>query len=251
MKSGYYLFFVVFISAFFVSCNKENAPDLIKSTGEIKTVTRYLQGYNSIKIFDHIDIEIKQSNEYKAEITAGKNLIPKVILVVRDSLLTIENKNTANWIRSYKKNDVKITLYVPVLNNFRVEQYGSGTVYCRDTLHVRNNIDISMQSSGDFDILIDCMRFACLQYRRNYGNIKVRGKCVQLISVNDGIGEYNSLGLICQYARVETINKGNSYAHVPGPLAVRIKDSGNIYVSGNPNPVEWLEVKGKGNLILL
>lgn len=237
-------------SVFFVSCNKENAPDLIKSTGEQKTIVKHLEGYHSIKIYDHIDIELKQGNEYKAEVTAGKNLIPKIEFKVKDSLLTIKNKNTANWVRSYKKNDVKVVLYLPILKNIRIEQFGSGTIYCKDTLKA-NEVNIDMQSSGDFDIVIDCFRFACVQYRRNYGSIKVKGKCTQLINVNDGIGEFNSLGLQCQYARVETINKGESYAYVPGPLKVRIMDTGNIYILGDPNPVEWIEKKGSGNLVLL
>jgi hypothetical protein len=249
MKFGHVFCLLICLSVLFLSCNKENAPDLFKSTGEIKTVTKPLQGFHSLKVFDHIDIELKQGNEYKVEITAGKNLIPKIDFNVTDSLLTIENKNTANWVRNYQKNDVKITLYFPTIKKMRIEQYGSGTIYSKDTLK-SNEIGIDMQSSGDFDITVDCFRFSCVQYRRNFGNIKVKGTCVQLINVNDGTGEFNSMDLHCQYARVETINKGNSYAYVPGPLKVKIADSGNIYISGNPNPVEWIEKKGSGNLIL-
>lgn len=251
MKYHFFRVLITVLTLFWLSCNKENAPDFIKSTGEKTTSTRYLQGYHTIKISDHIDIELKQGTEYKAEITAGKNLIPKIKLNVSDSLLIVENKNTFNWVRDYRKNDIKITLYIPVVNRLKIEQYGSGTVYSKDTIKVSGNIDIDMQSSGDFDVVISCTRFACSQYRRNYGNIKVHGKCIQLINVNDGTGEFNSLGLECQYARVETINKGNSYAYVPGPLMVRINDSGNIYISGNPSPVQWLGKKGSGNLMLL
>lgn len=247
MMKFVHILFLVFC-LLFLSCNKENAPDLIKSTGEQKTVTKSLGGYHSIKVFDHIDIEIKQGNEYKAEITGGKNLIPKIELTIKDSLLTIKNKNKGNWVRNYQKDDIKVVLYLPRLK--RIEQYGSGLIYSRDTLK-SSNIDIDMQSSGDFDITVDCFRFACVQYRRNYGNIKVKGRCTQLINVNDGIGQFNSLELKCQYARVETINKGDSYAYVPGPLMIRIVDSGNIYISGNPTPIQWLEQKGDGNLILL
>lgn len=248
MKFSWVAFFV-FMSLSFMSCNKENAPDMFKSTGDVKTVTRSLQGFHSLTVFDHIDIELKQGTEYKAEITAGKNLIPKIDLNIRDSMLTIRNKNTFNWVRSYKKNDVKITLYIPVTKTIKIEQYGSGKIYSTDTLK-SHEINIDMQSSGDFDITVDCFRFSCVQYRRNFGSIKVKGKCTQLINVNDGTGEFNSLGLYCQYARVETVNKANSYAYVPGPLKVRIMDSGDIYISGNPAPIEWIEKKGKGNLIL-
>lgn len=250
MKPGHCAVLIATVIVFFISCNKDNAPDLIKSTGEKKTVTKKLGGFNSLKILDNIDIELKQANEYKAEITAGKNLIPKIDFNITDSLLSIENKNTANWVRSYKKNDIKITLYMPVMNRIRIEQYGSGTIYCKDTLK-SNQINIDMQSSGDFDLVINCSRFDCMQFRRNYGNMKVSGKCIQLINLNDGIGQFNALDLQCQYARIETINKGSSYAYVPGPLMVRISDSGNIYISGNPSPVQWLEKKGNGNLILL
>lgn len=250
MKRRYCIYFLVVLSVYFWSCNKENAPDWIKSTGEKITVTKFISAYDTIRIFDHIDIELKHSNEYKAEITAGKNLIPKIILDVKDSLLTIKNTNTFNWVRSYKKDDIKIVLYLPILDKLKIEQFGSGKVYSIDTLKC-SWVDIDMQSSGDFDLVIDCERFVCSQYRRNYGNMEVRGRCTQLINVNDGIGEFNSLELHCQYARVETVNKGNSYAHVPGPLKVSIVDDGNIYVSGNPSPIEWLQSKtGKGDLIL-
>jgi len=248
MKLCHFVSFLACLILFFISCNKENAPDLIKSTGKKITATRYLNGYHSITSFDHIDIEIKQGNEYKAEITGGKNLIPKIVLEVKDSMLTVKNRNTANWVRDYRKDDIKITLYVPTLK--RIEQFGSGIIYCKDTLK-SDDLGIDMQSSGDFDLVVDCRRFVCVQYRRNYGNIKVRGRCTQLISVNDGTGQFNSLGLICQYARIETINKGESYAHVPGPLAVKIVDSGNIYISGNPNPIQWLGKTGNGSLLLL
>ncbi|MCS7027476.1 MAG: DUF2807 domain-containing protein [Bacteroidia bacterium] len=231
----------------FLSCNKENAPDIFKSTGPIQTQTRFLKGFHSIHVIDHINVEIKQSNEYKAEITAGKNLIPKIKLEVKDSVLYIDNKNTANWVRSYQKDDIKVTLHIPTIK--KIYQFGSGKIYNTDTLK-GNWVDLEMQSSGDIDLILDCQRLVTSHSRRGYGNISVRGKCIQLISVNDGIGRHNSLGLECQFARVETINKGESYAYVPGPLKVRILDAGNIYVTGNPHPIEWLEKRGSGNLIL-
>ncbi|MCS7076140.1 MAG: DUF2807 domain-containing protein [Bacteroidia bacterium] len=244
-----YTIILLNLTLLFFSCNKENAPDIFKSTGEIKTQTRLLPGFHTLYINDHIEIEIKQANEHKAEITAGKNLIPKIKLEVEDSTLTIRNRNTANWVRSYQKDDVKITLYMPIVK--KIYQYGSGKIFTTDTLKLRDKwLDIENHSSGDIDITADCLRLACSLSRRGYGNITLKGKCTQLISINDGTGTYNSLSLSCQYARVETINKGESYAYVPGPLAVRIMDSGNIYITGNPSPIEWLEKKGSGSLIL-
>ncbi len=111
-KNLKYLFFT--FSLLFISCDKEEAWDCIKSTGEITTETRILENFNKIVLYDNINLWMIQDSTAYIEITAGKNLIPKISIEIENGILIIKNENKYNWLRSYK---YSIDVYLHYLLN--------------------------------------------------------------------------------------------------------------------------------------
>ena len=102
----------VFILFLFLvsSCNKENAPDIIKSTGKETSQVRNLDAFKKIVVLDEFDIELVYDSVNKVEITFGKNLIDNVLSEVNNGILTFENGNKFNWVRKLGQR-IKVKLH--------------------------------------------------------------------------------------------------------------------------------------------
>ena len=127
MNYKVYIFFI--LSIIVTACNKPNAPDFIKSTGEQTTETRFINSFSSIDLNGKITLYLISGNENKIEIKAGKNLIPKITTQVNQSVLTIDNNNTFNWVRSYKKDEISVYVYFTNLEKLIIK--GENIFYSR------------------------------------------------------------------------------------------------------------------------
>lgn len=154
-------FFLACVALLITGCNNPDAPDFIKSTGEIKSAVRPLAaGIKTLVIEDNIDVVLRNDSIFQAEITAGANLIPKISIEPKNGELIVSNQNRVNWVRSYKPrievklpglvfNHLKINGFGEVRNShilkvrtMQIWQYGSGTTSLKldvDTLHTDVN----------------------------------------------------------------------------------------------------------------
>jgi hypothetical protein len=243
LKTLLFLFFL----ALLVACTKENALDCFKSNGSEKTETRSLQAFKRIRVFDKIDYTITQGNEYKIEITAGKNIIPSIKTSVKDSVLIINNKNKCNFVRGYKK-QIKVKITLPHLQ--KLENFSVGTVYL-DSNFNQDSIFVLSESAGD--TYVDGNYYLITSSALGTGNVTVTGTCNTIYVFMSGPNFFKANNLtVLNYAFIESYSIAHAYIKAPenGTFECNIHNTGNIYYTGNPlNVTNYSKSTTKGKLI--
>jgi hypothetical protein len=236
------------IPLFFVAaCTKENALDCFKSNGKEITETRYLDGFNKIQAYDKIEYTIVQGNEFKAEITAGSNIMSSIKTTVKDSVLAIHNKNKCNFVRGYKK-QIKVKITLPRLQ--KIENLGVGNIHF-DPNFKQDSIFVRSENTGDTYINGNYYLITTSSY--GHGNIIVEGNCNTLYVYINGTNFFKGENLnVANYAFIESFSIANAYIKSPnnGVFECNIHSDGNIYYSGNPSLINnFSNGKAKGKLI--
>lgn len=231
---------------FFTACKKENALDCFKSTGTEITEDRTLGSFTVIKLYNSIDLNITNGNEFKVEVVAGKNVIKNIKTTVSDGILSIDNNNRCNFVRGYKRK-VTVNISLPYLE--RVENRGVGTVrfsdnYTQDTIHVMAENSGDVYLNGTFDQIKTSSH--------GNGDVYLKGVCDRLFVYTYGTNLLKGEDLtVNNYVFVETISIGDCFINAPlgGKLEYNIWRAGNIYYKGNPAEINKLKGDGTGVLI--
>jgi len=241
-KTYILLIIVIFITA----CNKPDAPNFIKSTGEQTTETRTLSNFSTIDLKGKITLYLIKSTTNKVEITGGKNLLSKIKTDITDSTLTIDNNNTFNWVRSYKKAEIVVNLYFTNINKFYIR--GEDKVYSKDSLNV-DNLSLEVHS-GITDInLIFNSKNLDIVIHDGAGDVKISGKTNKLYTWNNGMALINFRNLQTNsiYFVGKSINK--SYINCNGVLDIDLYENGDIYYYGNPTKINERNYSKEAKLI--
>ena len=236
-----YLFFAL-------SCKKENAFDCFKSTGSDISETRLLEDFTSIELRNKVDVNITNGNDFKIEVVAGKNIIKNIATKVVNGVLIIENKNTCNFVRGYKRK-VTVNISAPKITGI-VTNNGVGTIrfdqqYSQDTLVLRT------ESAGD--IYVNGNYNQIRTSAHGNGDIYLSGVCNSLYVYTFGTNFLKAENLtINNYAFVETLSLGDCYLTIDSlpKFEYNIHKSGNIYYKGNPiSMVDVSSSEGTGRAI--
>jgi hypothetical protein len=221
---------MVLLSAF-VSCKKENAGDCFKANGKQTAEIRYTGKFRVIRVFDKIDVTIKQGTEYKIEIYAGTNLLSNIITVNKNEILSIKNANKCNFVRGYKRG-VSIIITAPSIE--KVDNEGVGIIKFDDGF-VQDTIVVRAENSGDFYVAGKFNQIRTSSHGN--GDVYIKGECNSLKVFSYGTNYTRCEDLkIHEEVFVETISIGHCYLNAPegGVLACNIWRSGNVYYKGNP-----------------
>ena len=104
-------FLILLIAVTFSSCKKKNLGDCFKSTGEITEEVRETDTFSKIIVRDNIEVILSPSTTNSITVSAGKNLIDKIITETNGDTLLISNNNSCNWVRDFS---VPIKVHIPV-----------------------------------------------------------------------------------------------------------------------------------------
>ena len=225
---------IIIILAFqilFNSCNKDTSPDCFKSNGKDLKETRYPGIFNEIIVRNKIDITIIQSTEFKVEIIAGKNLLKKIETLVNEEALVIDNKNTCNFVRGYKR-DIKMFIYMPYLK--KVLHEGVGTVNISDNFN-QDTILVRAENSGD--TYLNGKYKQVRTSTHGNGDIYAKGSCNSLYVYANGTNFlYADNLIVSDYVFAETLSLGDCFLNTSRlkTLEVNIHAEGNIFYSDEP-----------------
>lgn len=230
----------------FLSCKKENALDCFKSNGPDKTELRSVSRFDSIEIKNNIEVSIEKGNYYSVEITAGKHILKNVSATVKNGLLTLENNNTCNFVRGYKRK-IKVHIVTPRVK--KVSNLGVGVTkidggFNNDTLRLRAENSGDMYVNGNFDFL----------YASTHGNgdFYISGTAKNLLIYSFGTNFIRAENMqVSDHIYVSTTSVGDCYFNCTNLLLFDyyIYSDGNIYYTGNPSTINKLGGDGKGTLI--
>jgi hypothetical protein len=230
----------------FLSCRKDNMFDCFTSRGPEITQVRKLGEFRVAEVSSNIDVLIRQGSEYRVEITAGQNLMKNILTTVKGNTLTIDDVNTCNFVRGYKK-IIRVSITLPYLEKILNE--GVGTVTCenfaQDTLVAR------AESSGD--IRISGVFNEVRTSSHGNGDIYLEGSSNSFYVYAYGTNYLHAEGLTVRNSIfVETLSIGNCYVNCEGlnSFAYNIWSEGNVYYTGNPvHTADYSDGTGKGKAI--
>lgn len=236
----------IFAALILLSCKKENATDCFKSNGDMASEYRSTAFFNEIKVYDKIDLNVYQGQEFNVEVQAGENLFRNIKTTVDGNILTIKNLNKCNFVRGYKKR-ITVTVTLPHLN--KVNNEGVGTVKIRNL--IQDSVFIRAENSGD--IHVDGVFKKVITSSHGNGDIYLSGSCDSLYSYLFGTNFLKAQDFhVNKYIFIETISIGDATIRAPdnGKLECNIWRSGNVYYTGNPSVIRNLsDGSGKGRLI--
>lgn len=239
-----YILFLCFI-VLLGSCKKEQIFGFAKSTGKIVTISRPIDN-NFTKIFlnDDVNLIITQSNTYSIKLEGGENLLPGIVTSISDSLLTIKNINTFNWMRSYDK---KITAYVTLPHIFEIDYLATSRVTNTDTIREDS---LTVKASGGSGYIDLCIRTGTSKLSIISGSVdmKIQGTTGVNFIYSGGYGPFRCTDLKSGFLFMRNASTNDCYVNVIKHLEYEITSLGNIYYSGNPPEISGT-VTGDGKLV--
>jgi hypothetical protein len=228
------------------SCNREDAPDCFQAAGEYTTVQRNLEVFTSIELNDYIQYELIDTTYSGVIIQAPGNLIPDIETKVEDGVLVVHNRNTCNFVRSFK-NRITVRICAPEFRD--IQNYATGDVVALNTIDgsVFSMDNRSAAGVQRLTLDVDTVRISS---HTGVSDAIVRGRCNEAYLFNQGVGSLDARSLQANNAFVNNSSLNDVYVYSLNYLYAYIQFSGNIYYRGNPIDVDVLE-EGEGRCLPL
>jgi hypothetical protein len=233
------------------SCTKDPLG-CIKSTGEIKTERYPAESFQAVLAMDNIDITfhyVANPEDVGVEISAGKNLLPKikienqkfVLRIPGDSLntgsidsldrLVITNENQCNWVRSFET-PITAKVFYHKLNH--LEYRSVGNINFNDTLWADTfRLDV-YEGSGRIDLLLNT-KTSYISFHYGSAEIFAQGQSGVSYIYQASYGPIRADELFSQFVYMNNRSTNDTYVHANVHLGVTISYSGNVYYKGDPN----------------
>ncbi|MFZ4520994.1 MAG: head GIN domain-containing protein [Bacteroidales bacterium] len=225
------------------SCTKDGG-NCVSSTGQIVMQDRHISDFDSIRVFDYMNIILKQDSINKVSVETGENIASGIVTELSGRELILRNTNKCNWLRSYSK---PVNVYISVRNLLKIHYESSGNITCTDTL--RNGyLKIDMWGGcGTIDLKVHIGDGYFIQHMGT-ATLILNGIC-NISSVF--AGDYGLLqlkGLKTGYTFVTNSGSNDCYVNAKHSLGATINSIGNIYYSGDPEEIKST-INGSGKLI--
>lgn len=243
MKTSTWLIFLCFVAL--ISCNKEQAPDCFKKAGDEIMITRTLDHFESIEWRDYIHIELVSSAEQKVELTGPKNVLPKIMTEVSDGRLYIENKNTCNVVRSYKRM-ITVRIYSPDFPS--LINRGQGDVTIVDTLKCIHFAIENHHAAGLISGIVDCDTVKVVSHT-GPADITLKGRAQHAELFSQGIGYVDAGSLVAASVLVNNSSINDVKVYPTNYLFAYIGSRGNIYRKAGNYSISR-DIEGTGSLLV-
>lgn len=211
-------------------CKKENLGDCFKSTGSLTTEMRELPSFNRLEVEDNVNVYIRFGETNKAEVEAGKNLLDLIETEVVDNTLFIRNKNTCNWVRSYKV-PVNVELHCQSIHELIAR--GFGEIQTLDTLHADIFLAEQWLSSGIIKLLLNTNQ-VYLKTHTGPADFECSGISDYLYAYNSSQGIFHLEGIQAAEGLIWNDGVGDIYVNVSDTLSMQLDNKGDIYYYGDP-----------------
>ena len=247
------LFFLV--SLLTASCSKF-------SNGEPVSEQRSIgQRFNTICMFNNVNVSLMRSNNPHMELTCPKNLIANIFTEVVGDTLFIRNNNDLKWLRSFDYT-IDLTVYYDSLSE--INYASTGRLISLDTIRgmsipdsVRSSVSCFTlqvtEGCGDIDLTFNCDVLHS-RFTNGTADVVLHGKTAYSDHDLQSYGKVDASDLNSNFVRVQSKSTNDTYVLVRdgGGLRTFIYSLGNIYYRGNPSPhYTSHENHGDGRLIKL
>ena len=234
---------VMAVALLFHGCNKDGGV-CVSSSGEVTRQIRNITGFNEIQVNDNVSLILTTDTISPLVVEAGKNILGGITTKVENGILTLENKNTCNWLRNYSK---PINVYVSSRSIWRIIYNGSGNVSTTGTLKL-DSLSVEVWGGcGTIDLALDIWKG---NFSLNMGTVDFRLRGISAItSVFSGdYGLYDGRNLRTGYTFITSNGSNDCYVQATNSLDVTIGSIGNVYYSGQPGSIK-ANIYGTGKLL--
>ena len=144
-------------------CKKSEDRNCFKSTGGLSVRDVELNEFGRIFLGPHLKYVFIQDTVNRLEVVGGKNIINFVEASYDGDLLSINNINKCNFLRSYDK---KMTVYIHFKNIYNITFEGTEEVDCQSTLNLNDVVLTIRDGAGEFNLSLNanslqtCSKFA-------------------------------------------------------------------------------------------
>jgi len=234
----------ILVSFLLFACSKSDRCGCFDSNGETITETRSIEPFSELEVDNVFDITLHLNSNPEIKIEVGKNLLKGIKTTVENNRLIIKNNNICNWTRKYNGH-IKIDISCDSVSYIKL--YESCDIRCTDTIRANE-----FRFDNYADISKVDMNFVCITMiyavHAGTGDTKLHGSAKQCILWSMGYGYFYLNDFKTDYCNIMSNSTGNIYVNVSKEIEATIKNSGNVYYTGNPYSV-ITKGTGKGKLI--
>lgn len=225
------IFFPFIILIFFIgACSKDNRCGCFDSNGKNATEIRSLNHFHELEIDQVFDIVLHIDSTPRISIECGEHLFKGIETTVENNRLQIKNLNTCNWIRKYNGH-IKLNIYTDTLSYIRLS--GSCNIEGTDTIFVQ---EMKVDDFADISNINMCIKCSTITFalHAGTGNITLHGKAGVAYFWSMGYGYFYFNDFPTDYCFIMSNTTGQCYVKVNKEIDAELKNSGNIYFSGDP-----------------
>lgn len=242
MKFRFYILLIL-LAFTILSCDDEWF-----SAGKVIQKEFSVEEFNRLFIEDNFEVYLIQDTTCKIIVEAGEKIIPNINFYHdSDQTLTISNQNKNDWLRSYDM----IKLYISVKQLRYLKVTGCSNISCSDTLITPSLHALSLDEYADFDIQIKTDNLYFVTSESSGGYYKFSGETINWGFWARGSSIIESRDMKSTKAVVKSESIGNCYIHVNDIIEANIYNTGNVYYTGNPQTITYINEQAKKQLIKL
>lgn len=230
----------------FLSCKKAEDRPCLKFVGEESTKTIHLNKTDSLYLFDNIEYTLIPDTENFVELKGGENLLNHIELLNYSKKLEVRNKNTCNFMRSYKKK-IKALIHVKEINYIHFE--GTEVLSNQDTLKSGELRLVIRDGAGPVDLTIK-NGYTSAAVTHGWGDFTLRGTTYSAFLNCNTNSFCNTVNLIVDTElNVYSNTGGNMTVNAEGSnLFATLNRDGDILYKGDPSSIQ-VESNSEGELI--
>jgi hypothetical protein len=219
-----------------MACNSPSAPDCFQMGGKEGVLSKDLDSFNTLHLTDHLHYVLHSDSNYHCEIEGPENLLPEIDFQYNEGTLLIQNKNSCNLIRSYRRN-ITVHLYAPAFPSIINES--TLLIESPDTLRQAYLHWQQFQASSNASLVLHCDS-AHFEIPTGYGDLLLSGISKKLKLYTSAIGiidarHLRSEELYCNQSSIQDL-----FVNSTGYAYINISNKGNVYYMGTPNQTDLI-----------
>jgi hypothetical protein len=227
------------------SCKKPEQRACFKKSGELSSRIYEFGSFNQLHLKEHLTYKLVQDSTNKVLVRGGSNLLNFVEVMGENGVLTIENKNRCNYLRSYEIPEVEIH-YTKLIN---ILFEGTERLYNDDTL-ITDYLTITLRDgAGHMELNVKAIDVNAIN-THGWGRLTLKGETQSLRAnlMGDGKFDFSQVTAINQIKLITSSSVDQRVNAAGIPLHVELNGVGNVYYYGLPSVINTVQY-GKGKLI--
>ncbi len=238
--------FILLIFSFVLlgACKKGHYCDCIESAGDYIIDTIQIESFDTLLVNDVFTINLVQDSVDYAVVKAYEAFYENILFEVTDNTLNIDNLHNCTWTKP-KKNEVEIDFHYKDISKIIVEEpsvFNSINDMQGDEIGIIFNCHVV-----EANLKLNARVF--FYWNTNGGMLNLEGKVDELKIWNTTLGSVNALNLNAQKVLVENNSVGDCLVNVQKDLKTKIKNTGNVYYTGEPEYIDAEINENSGKLL--